>query len=330
MPRSRSRAASPPSATSPTAPPRSLRRALPGSAASTTGSCSACTPTRSTRRCASCAIRSAADAFGSRVRCGLSPHSPYTAGPGLLSAVHARARELGVPLAMHVAESAAEVELLARGTGPLAGTAERTAFGFAAPGTTTVAYLEALGVLDGAPLVHLGHIAADDIPRLVPASARRGRLPPVEPLPGQPGRAGARAPRRRRRGRAGHRLLGEQRRPRPDGGGARAPRAAARGDRRRAAARGDPRRRHRDRGRGDRGQLEPGKAADLAVFAIETRDDPIAATVARAGRETVRAVMSGGAWRVRDGALLRSDARRRRACRRRARPLARRARAALS
>ena len=59
-------------------------------------------------------------AFGSRVVTGLSPHSPYTSGPGLLRAVHDTAERFGVPVAIHVAESAAESELMHLGTGPLA------------------------------------------------------------------------------------------------------------------------------------------------------------------------------------------------------------------
>jgi len=209
---------------------------------------------------------------------------------------------------MHVAESAAEVELLARGTGPLAGTAERTAFGFAAPGTTTVAYLDGLGVLDGATLVHLGHIAPDDIPRL--SSRARGAVAcprsnrylenPVAPVralldAGVAVGLGTDSS----ASNTDLDLMAEARTLRalqPEVSDIELLHAATLGG---ATAIG---------GEATAGSIEPGKAADLAVFAIETRDDPIAATVARAGRETVRAVMSGGAWRVRDGALLRSDA----------------------
>ncbi len=48
------------------------------------------------------------DAFGPRVVAGISPHSPYTSGPSLLRAVHDTAKRLGVPVAIHVAESTAE------------------------------------------------------------------------------------------------------------------------------------------------------------------------------------------------------------------------------
>jgi cytosine/adenosine deaminase-related metal-dependent hydrolase len=52
-------------------------------------------------------------------RIGLSPHAPYTVSPRLLRRLIAVGSERGIPVAMHVAESAEELELLAHGTGPL-------------------------------------------------------------------------------------------------------------------------------------------------------------------------------------------------------------------
>ena len=53
-------------------------------------------------------------------RAGTSPHAPYTVQPDLLRRAVYSAREAGVPLAMHLAESMEELELLASGSGPLA------------------------------------------------------------------------------------------------------------------------------------------------------------------------------------------------------------------
>ncbi|MDX1945688.1 MAG: amidohydrolase family protein [Pirellulaceae bacterium] len=50
---------------------------------------------------------------------GLSPHAPYTVGLALLDQVCRLAAERDVPLAMHLAESRAELELLASHSGPL-------------------------------------------------------------------------------------------------------------------------------------------------------------------------------------------------------------------
>lgn len=51
---------------------------------------------------------------------GLSPHAPYSVHPELLAQAVALAAETGVPVAMHLAESPEEIELLATGRGPLA------------------------------------------------------------------------------------------------------------------------------------------------------------------------------------------------------------------
>jgi cytosine/adenosine deaminase-related metal-dependent hydrolase len=50
---------------------------------------------------------------------GLSPHAPYTVSPELLQNLIALASEQDLPVAMHLAESAEEIELLSAGTGPL-------------------------------------------------------------------------------------------------------------------------------------------------------------------------------------------------------------------
>ena len=55
-----------------------------------------------------------ADAYSGLVRLGVSPHAPYTASLEL----YAACAELGVPVATHLAESAAEQEWLTRGSGP--------------------------------------------------------------------------------------------------------------------------------------------------------------------------------------------------------------------
>lgn len=49
---------------------------------------------------------------------GLSPHAPYSVAAALAGRLTAAARRLDVPLAMHLAESSAEAELLRDGTGP--------------------------------------------------------------------------------------------------------------------------------------------------------------------------------------------------------------------
>lgn len=63
-------------------------------------------------------VRDLQDATGA-VRPGLSPHAPYTASPNLVQNVCQLSAAERFPVAMHVAESLAELELLASHSGPL-------------------------------------------------------------------------------------------------------------------------------------------------------------------------------------------------------------------
>ena len=55
-----------------------------------------------------------------RARLGVSPHAPYTVSGALYTAVAGWARAEGLPLAVHIAESAAETQLLRAGSGSFA------------------------------------------------------------------------------------------------------------------------------------------------------------------------------------------------------------------
>lgn len=108
---------------------------------------------------------------------GLSPHAPYTVHPGLLRQLVAQADRQSCPLAMHLAESPEEMELLEHGTGPMrkflqdAGVWEA---GVIAPGTTPSDYLRALTTGRSRVLaVHCNYFSAEDI---ATAAALRERL----------------------------------------------------------------------------------------------------------------------------------------------------------
>ena len=58
-------------------------------------------------------------AVGPRGRVGISPHAPYTVGPGFWRALRERFDGEGRPWATHLAESAAEERVIAHGDGPL-------------------------------------------------------------------------------------------------------------------------------------------------------------------------------------------------------------------
>lgn len=97
-------------------------------------------------------LRSRIDALGPAdaqglVRVGVSPHAPYTVSDELYADVASYAREAGLPVAMHIAESAEECDLVRRGAGELA--ARLAARGIATParGRSPIAMLDGLHAL---------------------------------------------------------------------------------------------------------------------------------------------------------------------------------------
>ncbi|MDZ4168118.1 MAG: amidohydrolase family protein [Coriobacteriia bacterium] len=241
---------------------------------------------------------------GTRLRCGLSPHAPYTCEPRLIAAVHEASVEFGIPFAMHVAESSAEVELLAHGTGPLAEAAARLVPGFSAPGSSPIAYVDRLDALDGCTVIHACHAEPSDIARL--AAAARGVVTcprsnlflhnPIAPV-ARILRAGV-----------------------PVGVGTDS--AASNSD---LNLMEELRCLHHENhsikpsqliemvtvmgalalGLEDRfGILETGMQADMAAFEIGETSDPESDFVKHADATTLRGVMSSGIWRVLDGELI--------------------------
>ncbi len=97
----------------------------------------------------------AADFAGERqIRVAFGPHSTYACPPNHLSDIARRAQRLGLPVHIHVAETAAEVH----------DSVERV-------GVSPVAHAERLGLLDGPALVaHAVHVSEADLAIL----ARRG------------------------------------------------------------------------------------------------------------------------------------------------------------
>ncbi|MFQ6046198.1 MAG: amidohydrolase family protein [Gemmatimonadales bacterium] len=98
------------------------------------------------------------------VTVGVSPHAPYTVSPELYRRVIAWAREEEVPLAAHVAESRAEMELLTEGAGPFALVWRER--GIAAPeiARSPVEYVYRLGLLGPDLLaIHLAQADERDI-----------------------------------------------------------------------------------------------------------------------------------------------------------------------
>jgi aminodeoxyfutalosine deaminase len=118
----------------------------------------------------------------SRIRFGLSPHTPFTVSAELLRAVAEWCRAEDVPLSIHAAEAPAESQFLRDATGPIADLMYAGA-GWPlrperAPGISPMAYLDELGVLASRPLLAHGiQVNADDVARIARADAAVAHCP---------------------------------------------------------------------------------------------------------------------------------------------------------
>jgi aminodeoxyfutalosine deaminase len=97
---------------------------------------------------------------------GLSPHAPYTVHPELLRKVVALASACRVPVAMHLAESLEELQLLANGDGPFRDLLEERSMwdaGAIPIGARPMAYLQMLAKAPQSLVIHGNYLAADEI-----------------------------------------------------------------------------------------------------------------------------------------------------------------------
>ncbi|HUR91050.1 MAG TPA: amidohydrolase family protein [Gemmatimonadaceae bacterium] len=100
----------------------------------------------------------------SLVRVGVSPHAPYTVSDELYADVAALARDSALPMAMHIAESQAECDLVCRGQGVLA--TRLAARGIVTPvrARSPIELLDSVGALGPQTLlIHCVHADARDI-----------------------------------------------------------------------------------------------------------------------------------------------------------------------
>ncbi|MEP6686926.1 MAG: amidohydrolase family protein [Gemmatimonadales bacterium] len=116
---------------------------------------------------------------GGRVRIGVSPHAPYTVSGPLYAATAAFAREAGLPVAVHLAESPAESALLAGGTGAFAEAWRGRGIPMPVPlGQTPVGWLAAHGVLSERTLcIHVVQAGPADIEQLARANVGVAHCP---------------------------------------------------------------------------------------------------------------------------------------------------------
>jgi aminodeoxyfutalosine deaminase len=116
---------------------------------------------------------------GERVRIGVSPHAPYTVSGPLYAAVAAWARAERLPLAVHLAESPAESELLLSGTGPFSEVWRERGIPLpAAPGCSPVQWVDRHGVLGEHTLcIHVVQAHEADLARLARSASAVAHCP---------------------------------------------------------------------------------------------------------------------------------------------------------
>ncbi|HTG49889.1 MAG TPA: amidohydrolase family protein [Gemmatimonadales bacterium] len=116
---------------------------------------------------------------GGRVRIGVSPHAPYTVSGPLYAAVATWARVESLPLAVHLAESPAESELLLRGTGPFADAWHERGIPLPpGPRCSPVEWVERHGVLGERTLcIHVVQAHEADLTRLARSAAAVAHCP---------------------------------------------------------------------------------------------------------------------------------------------------------
>ncbi|MFG0335264.1 MAG: amidohydrolase family protein [Maioricimonas sp. JB049] len=99
-------------------------------------------------------------------RFGLSPHTPFTVHPELYRRVLDIARDARLPVAIHLAETTEELQLLAEGTGPLVDMLRNFGVwqeGLFPPGSRPLDWLKPLADVPRALVVHGNYLKSDAI-----------------------------------------------------------------------------------------------------------------------------------------------------------------------
>jgi len=106
------------------------------------------------------------------VRTGVSPHAPYTVSYELFAGVATYARAEQLPVAVHIAESAAETAFVRDASGPFADRLRARGISVAPSARSPIALLDATGVLDTQPLlIHAIHVDDTDLASVAASDA---------------------------------------------------------------------------------------------------------------------------------------------------------------
>jgi len=114
----------------------------------------------------------------SLVKCGVSPHAPYTVCAPQLEMIANFSVSESLPLMMHAAETAMEVSLMREGRGPFAEGLRRRGIEWHTPGVSTIQYLNDHGVLETRPLLaHCIYVDESDLETLKQTRSRVAHCP---------------------------------------------------------------------------------------------------------------------------------------------------------
>ncbi|HKW46255.1 MAG TPA: amidohydrolase family protein [Gemmatimonadaceae bacterium] len=112
------------------------------------------------------------------VRVGVSPHAPYTVSDSLFASASQYARSEALPIAIHIAESQAEHDLVADATGPFADGLRARNIDVAARARTPIELLKNLNVLAARPLlIHCVRVDDADVAHIAAARCAVAHCP---------------------------------------------------------------------------------------------------------------------------------------------------------
>lgn len=112
------------------------------------------------------------------VHVGVSPHAPYTVSDNLFRLVASYATAQRLPVAVHVAESEVESQLVIDGDGPFAAGLRTRGIETPPRAASPIALLEQTGILATRPLlIHCVRVDGDDIRRIAAAGATVAHCP---------------------------------------------------------------------------------------------------------------------------------------------------------
>ncbi len=109
----------------------------------------------------------------SKVKVGISPHTPYTVSAALFRRIAEYSKTEGHPISIHLAESAEENRMMMTGESFFKPFLDREGLIWNAPGTSATAFLRKTGILKTRPLfAHCVHLSDEDVSILADSGSR--------------------------------------------------------------------------------------------------------------------------------------------------------------